>query len=376
MKRRSLLMGIGLLTLTGLMNSTTQVKADSLLEGMNSNNTISITKKVFVYNHKESAKVNAKRKALIEAQNELSELQGNIKGNEIVTGGVAGFFKEIAENSSMSQNQKDDATTAYAIVKGALDAPSWYNKDVHLGRANDSTSVKNLYATLPYYDQYNKIRQKNNLNVPKISLADVAVAMMDADYSTHIIDHARHYRANENLAWGGLSDPNALWMSEEEIWNDAVKTKPSLAQYQNDGVGLYQADPALYERVGHYLNLTNPSTSSYGYALNTEIHDTEAWDSDYGDPAFTVDEFKKLVTDYYNKMEKPDQVKVAKTKVNTAKKELAAAQKADKKQKTVKKSKKKVKNKKLVKKAKKKNNKKAKKHVKKARKEKNVRRKK
>ena len=270
--------------------------------------------------------VNAKRKALIDAQNALSELKGKIKGNELAVGGASGFFKEIAENPNMSEDQKNDARVAYAIVNGELDAPSWYDKDVNLGQSNDATSVKNFYATLPYYDQYVKIRQKYNLSVPKVSLADVAVAMMDADYSTHVVDHARHYNTSENLAWNCADDPNGIWMSEESIWNKAVKKNPSLAQYKNDGYGLYQADSELFEQVGHYLNLIDPSTSSYGYALNTESNDydnTESWDSGYGDPVFSVDEFKKLVTDYYNKMELPDQVKAAQAKVNKAKKDLA-----------------------------------------------------
>ena len=270
--------------------------------------------------------VNAKRKALIDAQNALSELKGKIKGNELAVGGASGFFKEIAENPNMSEDQKNDARVAYAIVNGELDAPSWYDKDVNLGQSNDATSVKNFYATLPYYDQYVKIRQKYNLSVPKVSLADVAVAMMDADYSTHVVDHARHYNTSENLAWNCADDPNGIWMGEESIWNKAVKKNPSLAQYKNDGYGLYQADSELFEQVGHYLNLIDPSTSSYGYALNTESNDydnTESWDSGYGDPVFSVDEFKKLVTDYYNKMELPDQVKAAQAKVNKAKKDLA-----------------------------------------------------
>ena len=280
----------------------------------------------YYFDHNGHYAVNDKRKALIDAQNALSELKGKIKGNELAVGGASGFFKEIAENPNMSEDQKNDARAAYAIVNGELDVPSWYDKDVNLGQSNDATSVKNFYATLPYYDQYVKIRQKYNLSVPKVSLADVAVAMMDADYSTHVVDHARHYNTSENLAWNCADDPNGIWMSEESIWNKAVKKNPSLAQYKNDGYGLYQADSELFEQVGHYLNLIDPSTSSYGYALNTESHDydnTESWDSGYGDPVFSVDEFKKLVTDYYNKMELPDQVKAAQAKVNKAKKDLA-----------------------------------------------------
>lgn len=111
-----------LLALAGLM-TTTQVKADDLPEGMNAGNTVSVTRKVFVYNHKQSAKVNAKRKALIDAQNALSELQGKIKGNELAIGGASGFFREIAENPNMSEDQKNDARAAYAIVNGELDGP-------------------------------------------------------------------------------------------------------------------------------------------------------------------------------------------------------------------------------------------------------------
>ena len=217
-----------------------------------------------------------------------------------------------------------------------MTAPSWYDKDVNLGQANDAISVKNFYVTLPYYDQYVKIRQKYNLSIPKVSLADIAVAMMDADYSTHVVDHVSHYNTNENLAWNCADDPNGIWMGEESIWNKAVKKDPSFAQYKNNGYGLYQANPDLFEQVGHYFNLIDPSTSSYGYALNTESNDydnTESWDFGYGDSVFSVDEFKKLVTDYYNKMELPDQVRAAKSKVNKAKKALAKAKKAAKKSK-------------------------------------------
>ena len=316
------------------MMSSAQVKADDLRAGMTATNTVSITKKVFVYNRKQSAKVNAKRKALINLQNELSALKGKVKGNELATGGTSGFFQEIAEDSSMSEAQKDDAATAYGVVNGQIDAPSWYNNDVNLGQADDATSLKNLYATLPYYDQYTKIRQKYSLNVPQVSLADVAVAMMDADYSTHVIDHARQYEANENLVWNVSDDPNSLWMSEELIWNKGVKKNPSLAQYRNDAYGLSQVDHDFAEKVGHYLNLTNPAIQSYGYGLNTEHHkydNTESWDAGYGEPSFSVDEFKSLVTDYYNKIEQPDQVKAAQNKVKKAKKALAQAKKADKK---------------------------------------------
>lgn len=137
-----------------------------------------------------------------------------------------------------------------------------------------------------------------------------------------------------NLAWNVSDDPNSLWMSEEPIWKKGVKKNPSLAQYKNDGYGLSQVDHDFFEQVGHYLNLTDPATQSYGFGLNTKHHkydDTESWDAGYGEPAFSADEFKQLVTDYYNKIEQPDQVKAAQNKVKAAKKALAKAKKAGKK---------------------------------------------
>lgn len=195
--------------------------------------------------------------------------------------------------NSVGQN---DAAQAYLVVTGQEDEPSWYDARVRLGQASDATSIKNLYATLPYYDEYVKIRNKYNLNVPKISLTDVAVARVDADYSSKKIDHARHYNSAEYLAWSSKDDPNAAWMGEKAIWDKAVKKDPSLASYKNDLYGLLQAKPDFAEKVGHYLNLIDPKTSSYGYALNTdkkgEYYDVEAWDAGYGDPSLSVDEFR------------------------------------------------------------------------------------
>lgn len=318
-------------------NLTGVVKADKLPAGMTSENTVTVNRKVFVRNPKQSAKVNAKRKALINAENALSELQAQIKGQELATGGASGFFKKIAESSS-NDAKKQDAGYAYNLLTGqADDTPDWYGKYVRLGQSTDATSVQNLYKTLPYYDQFIKLRQKNGVSVPNVSLATVAAAMLDADYSSHVLDHARHFDGSENLAWGSPEDPNSAWMSEESIWNKAVAKNPSLAQYKHNPYGMLQADANFYEKVGHYLNLIDPKMESIGYALNTQrnqYNDTEAFDADYAQASYSIAEYKTAVTDYYNEIEKPAQVKAAKAKVKVAKKSLQSAIKQSKKAKS------------------------------------------
>lgn len=295
-----------------------------------------LSRKTFVYNRKQSAKVNAKRRALLNAQNKLSDLQAQIKQRELATEGAAGFFAKIAADDSAAQSQKQDAQQAYALVKGQSDAPSWYDADVHLGSERDATSLPNLFRTLRYYDQYSQIRNKYSLSMPQVSLTDVAVAMLDADYSSHVIDHARYFDSAENLAWGVANNPNYMWMSEEKTWNEGIAKDPSLASYKNDAYGLSQKDPNFYESVGHYLNLIDPETNDFGYALNTDTKankygDTEAWDADVGNGSYDVSDFQAAVTAYYDEIAKPDQVKAAKAKVKAAKKSLRRAIKQSRK---------------------------------------------
>ncbi len=320
---------------TGLTGQ--KVQADSSLAGMNKDNTVTISHKAFIYNNKQSANVNAKRQALITAQNNLSNLKGQIKSKELETGGVAGFFAKIANDSNASDEQKEDAEQAYALVEGQSNVPSWYNTDVHLGAESDATGLSNLHQTLPYYDQFMQIRNQYSLSMPHISLTQVAIAMLDADYSSNVIDHARYFDSSENLAWGTPDNPNAAWMSEEKIWNKAVAKDPSLASYKDRAYDLSQADHDFYEQVGHYLNLINPKVEGYGYALSTrnnEYGNTESFDySEETDGSYSINDYKAAVTAYYNDIAKPNQVKAAQAQVKSAKKDLQTAIKMSKKSK-------------------------------------------
>lgn len=266
---------------------------------------------------------------MTKAENNLNSLNEQIKNKEQETGGAAGFFNKIASDDNASASQKEDARRAYALLEGqSSDKPSWYDSYVHLDSETDATSLENFYKTLPYYDQFEEIRRDNSLSIPRVSLEQIAIAMLDADYSSHILDHARHFDSSENLAWGVPDDPNASLMSEKKIWDKAVAQDSSLAAYKNNAYDLSQADNSFYEQVGHYLNLIDPKIASYGYALNTgekEYGNTEAFDVDDSDGTYTVADFKAALTAYYDDLAKPDQVKAAQQQVKAAKEDLQEA---------------------------------------------------
>lgn len=98
MKKRTIFICSALLALAGIANGAT-VKADSLPAGMTSENTVEINHRTFVYNHKQTKNVNAKRKALIDAQNALSELKEKIKSEELATGGSQRLFQRTCRQS-------------------------------------------------------------------------------------------------------------------------------------------------------------------------------------------------------------------------------------------------------------------------------------
>src|SRR5699024_11541536 len=86
--------------------------------------------------------VNAKQKALADAQKALKDLQDQASG-------AAGFFKAIADNKDNSESLREDAQTAYNIITGQPNAyqnitVEWAKEAVKLGKENDSTSLSNI----------------------------------------------------------------------------------------------------------------------------------------------------------------------------------------------------------------------------------------
>lgn len=228
---------------------------------------------------------------------------------------AANFFKSILDNKNSSEEEKKDAQVAYNIVTGTgtfkdpsgkvKEAPSWYSAAVHIGQKNDATNLDNLKASLLLYDQFVKIRQDRKLSVPKISLTNIAVAMVDADFQTTLksggLKHPGYYYAGENLAESSIEGAMDAWMNEESAWKEAVKQHPDLA----DKLGKYYVVEHymdVYGKTGHFSNLMAPDTASYGFAVNGDLNKDFVYTAfDFGaskDGIYSLGEFKALVNNY------------------------------------------------------------------------------
>lgn len=228
---------------------------------------------------------------------------------------AANFFKSILDNKNSSEEEKKDAQVAYNIVTGTgtfkdpsgkvKEAPSWYSAAVHIGQKNDATNLDNLKASLLLYDQFVKIRQDRKLSVPKISLTNIAVAMVDADFQTTLekggLKHPGYYYAGENLAESSIESAVHLWMNEEGKWKVAVKQHPDLADKLGQDY-VFLKYPKVYGATGHFNNLMDPNMSAYGFAVNGDLNKDFVYTAfDFGasqDGIYSLDEYKSLVNNY------------------------------------------------------------------------------
>lgn len=275
----------------------------------------------------ESAYNNANN-ALNNATNKLANDQKSPQQAE-QTFNASGFFKYVYENAK-SDAEKKDALDAYNIVTGQGEfegkkAPDWYSKAVKLGSKDDATSIDNIKDALAMYPQFIKVRQQNALEVPKISLSSVAIAMLDVDYNVHIaaLVHPSYYSTTENLAEGYGSDyAVGSWMSEKSIWDDAVAKNPELANHLHDGYWVFSKYLDLYEKTGHYLNFMDQSVPSYGFASAEGI---QGYDADFESGVYSLDQYKDLLNNYIRKNDWSQQLNTDKANIETAKQNLNAA---------------------------------------------------
>ena len=281
-------------------------QAQEQAEKEHQSNLNNIKTKYANYTSQIDAQIAQAQKDLDGAKNQLNKDNATVESFN-----AANFFKSIIDNSKASPAEKADAQNAYNIVTGTgtftdesgkpKAAPAWYAKAVHLGQKNDATSLDNLKASLELYDQFVKMRQDRHLSVPKVSLVNVAIAMVDADYQTTIdgLDHPGYYSVGENLAESSLDSAMGLWMAEESAWKEAVKQYPDLAGKLGEYyVAQYHLD--VYGKMGHFNNLMAPDTTSYGFAFNG-APDYGYTAYDFGgskDGVYSIDEYKQLVSVY------------------------------------------------------------------------------
>lgn len=251
---------------------------------------------------------------------------------------AAGFFKSLAEDNSLTNEQREDAKTAYGILmndgkfqgfdEDGIKLP-WYHPEQQLGKDGDATSLTNMQNALNDLDDLVKVRHEYGLKLPRISLSATAIAMMSSDYLlTHDFDHPFNHPENgqfwddeEDIAFNGDQVP--MYMSEKGIIDNEIANHPELKKYDFTDSPLtqkkweeasqYWENKGLSEDVGHYLSMTNPAQDALG-AANSEDEEshtsygsidmlqagllTEPKTYEHLYPSFTIDQYKDLVNSY------------------------------------------------------------------------------
>lgn len=176
----------------------------------------------------------------------------------------------------------------------------------HMGQAGDATSLENMQASIAYLKEYDKLRKQNGLSTPKVSMAAMAVAQVNANYAQAEGNHSGVYGYSENLAWG--YGEAGIGASPFRGWYDYEKKQ-------------YEAGNHKFSEVGHYLNIVNPDDETTGFALQ-KVNGVYAQEFGYfeeNDIVMSVDEFEASFNNYYNNLKSVDtQHKALKDAVNNA----------------------------------------------------------
>ncbi|MCO0808243.1 SLAP domain-containing protein, partial [Lactobacillus helveticus] len=283
---------------------------------------------------------------------------------------AAGFFKSLAEDQSLTAEQREDAKTAYGILmndgkfKGFNEDDvklTWYHPDQQLGKDGDATSLANMQSALNDLDELVKVRHEYGVQLPHISLTATAIAMMSSDFVkiapdfNHPINQTESYgpfwEDEEDIA-AGTDYPKfeqvRSYMSEKQYIDDAIAKDGSLQKYAYDNNKPLTQDvwkrntdywnnhlgKLGYQEIGHYRSMINPSQNSIGAARTTgtlasEYEGSSSIDilqsSNYGDetyvhqyPSFTIDQYKDLVNSYVANPDKANFVQATQAAVNSA----------------------------------------------------------
>lgn len=283
---------------------------------------------------------------------------------------AAGFFKSLAEDQSLTAEQREDAKTAYGILmndgkfKGFNEDDvklTWYHPDQQLGKDGDATSLANMQSALNDLDELVKVRHEYGVQLPHISLTATAIAMMSSDFLkiapdfNHPIEQTESYGPfweDEEDCAAGTDYPEfeqvRSYMSEKQYIDDAIAKDGSLQKYAYDNNKPLTQDvwerntdywirKLGYEKIGHYISMINPSQNSIGAARTTgtlasgyegsssidmlqfgmlQLDGGETYVHQY--PSFTIDQYKDLVNSYVANPDKANFVQATQAAVNSA----------------------------------------------------------
>ena len=313
-------------------------------------------------------KLEADKAILNERNNALSKAMQEAQS-------AAGFFKSLAEDSSLTAEQRQDAQQAYDIVMNNgryhdfTDDDgeyqniklTWYDPSKQLGKDGDATSLTNMKAALDDLDELAKVRHEYGLELPKISLTATAIAMMSSDFQLisseggHPISMTQKYgpffdneediaESTDDPYFGPDGEQVRQYMAEKQYIDDAIAKNPALQKYAYDNGPLtmskWKTNTDFWNtqdnigEIGHYTSMINPAQNSLGAArvsglmqgiydgaasidiLQSQIDDTDSYE--HGPMSFTIDQYKNLVNNYVANPDKASFVQTAQKAVNDA----------------------------------------------------------
>lgn len=210
-----------------------------------------------------------------------------------------------------------------------------YLSSIHRGQTTDATTLPNMMRAASLMGNLNRMRRgdphfrNGELRVGWLTLA-AAIAQTDATTAEahRGIYHHNHqfdqFSLGENLAWG-MKDGGLAWCygKERRLW----EKHPSAHRF--DAWTLSQRDPALYEQVGHYLNITDPRFHVGAMGFDG------SWDSAsefaFGGSSITLSDYKNRLMNYarqnfgrsVNLDRLPGQVDAARGRIAEAKSRVA-----------------------------------------------------
>lgn len=277
---------------------------------------------------------------------------------------AAGFFKSLAEDQSLTDEQREDAKTAYGILmndgKFQNVKLTWYHPDQQLGKDGDATSLAEVQDALNDLDELVKVRHEYGVQLPNISLTATAIAMMSSDFLkiAPIFNHPINQTESYGLFWHDEEDIAVgtdypeyeqvrSYMGEKQFIDEAIEKDGSLQKYaydnnkpltqdvweRNTSYWNNHPDKLDHQVIGHYTSMINPAQNSIGAARTTGTlasgyegsSSIDMLQASFGDgsyehlyPSFTVDQYKDLVNSYVANPEKASFVQTAQAAANSA----------------------------------------------------------
>lgn len=159
----------------------------------------------------------------------------------------------------------------------------------------DATSITNLYRDVELMERENQLRTQDSHSAGRplqVSWSAFAAAIAQSNAAAHNGNHNHQYDdlgLSENLAW--QSDAVDAWYREKS----QLQKYPQLRNLNAEAAS--RQYPNLFESVGHYLIMVDPSNQSMGIAATSNYATAGEYSSSHDD-CVSVDQFSSLVHSY------------------------------------------------------------------------------